>query len=113
MASACPRTARQLWVTSIPQNAVFTYDSLADLRSLVDTIKLPDLQIPGKRLGGAVANWVTFTPNDKIYIANSGLRSVTAIDMKSEEDRGGCAGRRSAQAHQYSGHALNPAAAHQ
>jgi YVTN family beta-propeller protein len=74
---------KTLWVTSIPQNAAFVYN-LADLK-LVDTIKLPDLQLPGRRLGGAVANWVTFTPNNKIYIANSGLRSVTAIDMNSKK----------------------------
>ena len=73
---------KTLWVTSIPQNAVFVY-SLADLK-LVGQIDLPDLKITGKPLGGAVANWVTFTPDGKtIYIANSGLRSVTAIDTAS------------------------------
>src|SRR5207237_3392814 len=74
---------KTLWVTSIPQNAAFVYN-LADLK-LVDQIKLPDLQLPGRRLGGAVANWVTFTPNNKIYIANSGLRSVTAIDVNTRK----------------------------
>jgi YVTN family beta-propeller protein len=76
--------ANNLWVTSIPQNAVFVY-SLADLK-LVDTITLPELKLPGKPLGGAVANWVTFTPDGKtIYISNSGLRSVTAIDTASRK----------------------------
>jgi YVTN family beta-propeller protein len=73
---------KTLWVTSIPQNAVFVY-SLADLK-LVGQIDLPDLKIAGKPLGGAVANWVTFDEGGKtIYIANSGLRSVTAIDTAS------------------------------
>jgi YVTN family beta-propeller protein len=72
---------KTLWVTSIPQNAVFVYDLTSPELKLVDTIKLPDLQIPGKRLGGAVANWVTFTPDNQIFIANSGLKSVTAIDV--------------------------------
>ncbi|HLH94026.1 MAG TPA: cytochrome D1 domain-containing protein [Xanthobacteraceae bacterium] len=73
---------KTLWVTSIPQNAVFVY-SLADLK-LIGQIDLPELKIAGKPLGGAVANWVTFTPDGKtIYIANSGLRSVTAIDTAS------------------------------
>jgi len=72
---------KTLWVTSIPQNAVFVYDLTSPELKLTDTIKLPDLQIPGKRLGGAVANWVTFTPDNQIFIANSGLRSVTAIDV--------------------------------
>ena len=73
---------KTLWVTSIPQNAVFVY-SLADLK-LMNQITLPELKLPGKPLGGAVANWVTFTPDGKtIYISNSGLRSVTAIDTAS------------------------------
>ncbi|MEA2944963.1 MAG: hypothetical protein QOI40_293 [Alphaproteobacteria bacterium] len=73
---------KTLWVTSIPQNAVFVY-SLADLK-LMETIKLPELKLAGKPLGGSVANWVTFTGDGKtIYISNSGLRSVTAIDTAS------------------------------
>ena len=72
---------KTLWVTSIPQNAVFVY-SLADLK-LMGQIDLPDLKLAGRPLGGAVANWVTFTSDgSEIYIANSGLRSVTAIDTK-------------------------------
>ncbi len=75
---------KTLWVTSIPQNAVFVY-SLADLK-LMDHIALPDLKLAGKPLGGAVANWVTFSGDGKtIYIANSGLRSVTAIDTDSKK----------------------------
>ena len=38
-----------------------------------------------RRLGGAVANWVTFTPDNQIYISNSGLRSVTAIDINTHK----------------------------
>jgi YVTN family beta-propeller protein len=73
---------KTLWVTSIPQNAVFVY-SLADLK-LVGQITLPELKLAGKPLGGSVANWVTFTEDGKtIYISNSGLRSVTAIDTAS------------------------------
>jgi len=74
----------KLWVTSIPQNAVFVYDisgPLSDDMKPTDTIKLPEVKIAGKPLGGAVANWVTFTPDGQIYISNSGLRSVTAIDV--------------------------------
>jgi YVTN family beta-propeller protein len=73
---------KTLWVTSIPQNAVFIY-SLADLK-LLGHVMLPELKLSGRPLGGAVANWVTFTPDGKtIYISNSGLRSVTAIDTAS------------------------------
>src|SRR6185437_7551366 len=69
---------KTLWVTSIPQNAVFVYDlaaPISDDMKPIDTIKRPDIKIAGKPVGGAVANWVTFTP-DQIYISNSGLRSV-------------------------------------
>jgi len=45
---------KQLWVTSIPQNAVFVYNT-SDLK-LTDTIKLPDLQI---RESGLAARWQT------------------------------------------------------
>src|SRR5579872_3204188 len=73
---------KTLWVTSIPQNAVFVY-SLADLK-LIGQVALPELKLAGKPLGGSVANWVTFTGDGKtIYISNSGLRSVTAIDTAS------------------------------
>jgi len=75
---------KTLWVTSIPQNAVFVYDLTTPKVKLLDQVKLPDLQIPGKRLGGAVANWVTFA-NDTIYISNSGLKSVTAIDVSTKK----------------------------
>jgi DNA-binding beta-propeller fold protein YncE len=72
---------KTLWVTSIPQNAVFVY-SLADL-SLAGHVALPDLKLPGRPLGGAVPNWVTFAPDGKtVYISNAGLRSVSAVDMR-------------------------------
>src|SRR5262252_8595196 len=73
---------RTLWVTSIPNNAVFVY-SLADLK-LIGEVPLPSLKLPGRGPGSAVPNWVTFTPDGKtIYISNAGLRSVTAIDTAS------------------------------
>jgi YVTN family beta-propeller protein len=73
---------RTLWVTSIPNNAVYVY-SLADL-TLSGEVALPSLKLPGHRLISAVANWVTFTPDGKtVYVSNAGLRSVSAIDTKS------------------------------
>ena len=72
---------KTLWVTSIPNNAVYVY-SLADL-SLVGHVDLPDLKLPGHKPLSAVANWITFTPDSKLaYVSNASLRSVTAIDMK-------------------------------
>ena len=54
------------------------------VQASLNQITLPELKLPGKPLGGAVANWVTFTEDGKtIYISNSGLRSVTAIDTAS------------------------------
>ncbi len=72
---------KTLWVTSIPNNAVYVY-SLADL-SLIGHVDLPSLKLPGHKPLSAVANWITFTPDSKLaYISNASLRSVTAIDMK-------------------------------
>jgi YVTN family beta-propeller protein len=73
---------KTLWVTSIPNNAVFVY-SLADLK-LIGEVALPSLKLPGHGPIAAVPNWVTFTPDSKtIYISNAALRSVTAIDIES------------------------------
>jgi YVTN family beta-propeller protein len=73
---------KTLWVTSIPNNAVYVY-SLADL-TLSGEVALPSLKLPGHEAISAVANWVTFTPDSKtVYISNAGLRSVSAIDTKS------------------------------
>jgi YVTN family beta-propeller protein len=72
---------KTLWVTSIPNNAVYVY-SLADL-SLTGHVDLPSLKLPGHKPLSAVANWVTFTPDGKlVYISNASMRSVTAIDTK-------------------------------
>jgi YVTN family beta-propeller protein len=71
---------KTLWVTSIPNNAVFVY-SLDDLKP-VGQVALPALKLPGHEAISAVANWVTFTPDSKtIYVSNAGSRSVTAIDV--------------------------------
>jgi YVTN family beta-propeller protein len=73
---------KTLWVTSIPNNAVFVY-SLADL-SLIGEVALPSLKLAGHEPISSVPNWVTFTPDGKtIYISNAGMRSVTAIDTAS------------------------------
>ena len=72
---------KTLWVTSIPNNAVYVY-SLADL-SLIGHVDLPALKLEGHKPLSAVANWITFTPDSRqAYVSNAALRSVTAIDMK-------------------------------
>jgi len=71
---------KTLWVTSIPNNAVYVY-SLDGEPKLTGHVDLPTLKLPGHEAISAVANWVTFTPDGKeVYISNAGLRSVTAID---------------------------------
>ena len=73
---------KTLWVTSIPNNAVFVY-ALANLE-LLGQVALPHLTLPGHGPISAVPNWVTFTPDSRtIYISNAALRSVTAIDVAS------------------------------
>jgi len=70
---------KTLWVTSIPNNAVYVY-SLADL-ALIGEVALPSAKLPGHGPISAVANWVTFTPDSKtVYISNAAMRSVSAID---------------------------------
>jgi YVTN family beta-propeller protein len=72
---------KTLWVTSIPNNAVYVY-SLEDLK-LVGEVALPSLKLQGHEPISAVANWVTFTPDSKtVYVSNAGLRSISAIDTK-------------------------------
>src|SRR5215475_9478091 len=67
---------KTLWVTSIPNNAVYAY-SLEDLR-LAGEVALPSLKLPGHGPISAVANWVTFTPHSKrLYVSNAALRSVS------------------------------------
>jgi YVTN family beta-propeller protein len=73
---------KTLWVTSIPNNAVYVY-SVGDLR-LAGEVALPSLELPGHGPISAVANWVTFTPDSRtVYVSNAGLRSVSAIDTRS------------------------------
>lgn len=71
---------KSLWVTSIPNNAVYEY-SLPDLK-VIGKVDLPSEKIPGHDAPlSAVANWVTFTPDGKeLYVSNSGLRSVSVVD---------------------------------
>src|SRR6266850_1451589 len=73
---------KTLWVTSIPNNAVFVY-SLADLK-LIGEVALPALKLAGHGPIASVPNWVTFTPDSEtIYISNAAIKSVTAIDTES------------------------------
>jgi YVTN family beta-propeller protein len=73
---------RTLWVTSIPNNAVFIY-ALPELK-LVGEVALPALKLDGHGPIASVPNWVTFTPDSKtIYISNAAIKSVTAIDTES------------------------------
>jgi YVTN family beta-propeller protein len=73
---------KTLWVTSIPNNAVFVY-ALADLKQIGE-VALPVLKLAGREPISSVPNWVTFTPDSAtVYVSNAGLRSVTAIDAAS------------------------------
>jgi YVTN family beta-propeller protein len=72
---------RTLWVTSIPNNAVFVY-ALPEIK-LVGEVALPVLKLSGHGPIASVPNWVTFTPDSKtIYISNAAIKSVTAIDTE-------------------------------
>jgi YVTN family beta-propeller protein len=64
---------KTLWVDGSYASAVFIYS-------------LPDLQPKGYVKTGAVPDWITFTPDNKIYVANSGANSVSAIDMVTRKE---------------------------
>jgi YVTN family beta-propeller protein len=70
---------KTIWVNSRPANAIFAY-SIPDYK-LLGHVNLPKLEVPGQPAQGSRPNWVTFSPESKtVYVANRGLRSVTAID---------------------------------
>jgi len=70
---------KSIWVNSRPANAIFAY-SIPDFK-LLGRVDLPKLQVPGQPPRGSRPNWVTFSPDSKtVYVANRGMRSVTAID---------------------------------
>jgi YVTN family beta-propeller protein len=72
---------KTLWVTSIPNNAVYAYD-LATLK-MTGKVDLPNKVIAGHETPiSAVPEWVTFTPDNKyLYVSNAALNSVSVIDM--------------------------------
>src|SRR5262249_15511277 len=73
---------RTLWVTSIPNNAVFVY-ALPEIK-LIGEGALPALKIDGHGPIASVPDRVTLPPDSKtIYISNAAIKSVTAIDTES------------------------------
>jgi YVTN family beta-propeller protein len=72
---------KTLWVTSIPNNAVYVY-SLDTLKN-IGRVELPSIKVAGNPMPlSAVANWTTFTPDGKyLYVSNAGQRSVSVIDV--------------------------------
>ena len=72
---------KTLWVTSIPNNAVYAYD-LPTLK-LAGKVDLPNKTIAGHETPiSAVPEWVTFTPDSKyLYVSNAALNSVSVIDI--------------------------------
>ena len=73
---------KTIWANSAEANAVFAY-SLPDL-NLIGHVALPELKLPGRAPIGAVPNWITFTPDSRtLYVSNSTLNSVSAIDVAS------------------------------
>jgi len=75
---------KSLWVNSTVANAVFKY-SLPDLQ-LLGYCALPLLQPVNRAALGVVPEWITFTPDSlRIYVSNSGARSVSVIDARSLE----------------------------
>ncbi len=72
---------KTLWVTSIPNDAVYAYD--AETLKVKGKVDLPSYKVAGNPMSlSAVPNWTTFTPDGKLlYISNAGKRSVSVIDV--------------------------------
>ena len=71
---------KTLWVNSRPANSVFVY-SLPD-HKLLGRVPMQELRVPGKPAAGSRPNWIAFSHDSKtVYIANRGMRSVTAVDV--------------------------------
>ena len=65
---------RTLWVNSSLNSKVYVYS-------------LPGLQLLGGADVGRTPDWLTFTPDSrKVYVANAGANSVSAIDVKSMKE---------------------------
>ena len=70
---------RALWVNSTSANATYKY-SLPDLK-LVGFCELPLVHPANGPAAGAVPDWIAITPDSsRVYVSNSGARSVTVID---------------------------------
>lgn len=71
---------KTLWVTSIPNNAVYVY--ALDTLTMIGRVDLPSFKVAGNPSPiSAVANWTTFTPDGRyLYVSNAGMRSVSVID---------------------------------
>ena len=71
---------KTLWVTSIPNNAVYAYD-VATLK-VIGKVDLPSEKVAGHDEPlSAVPEWVTFTPDGKyLYVSNAGAESVSVVD---------------------------------
>jgi YVTN family beta-propeller protein len=73
---------RALWVNSTLSNATYKY-SLPELK-LVGFCELPLVYPSNRPAAGAVPDWIAITPDSsRVYVSNSGARSVTVIDAAS------------------------------
>jgi YVTN family beta-propeller protein len=72
---------KTLWINSVLANSVFVY-SLPDIK-LVGHAELPTLDVSGRHAVGSTPDWLTFAPDNKtVYVADTALRMVSAIDAK-------------------------------
>jgi YVTN family beta-propeller protein len=76
---------KTLWANSNIANSLFVY-SLPEL-TLLGRVPLRELKLQGQPPIGAVAEWLTFTPDSKtVYVSNAALKSVSAIDVKTRKE---------------------------
>ena len=64
---------KTLWVNSSVAQGVFVYS-------------LPDLKPAGYVATGPTPDWITFTPDGRVYVANAGANNVSAVDIATRKE---------------------------
>ena len=56
------------------------------LNSAIYMYSLPDLKLIGSADVGVAPDWLTLTPDNKAYVANSGMNTVSVIDLATRKE---------------------------
>ncbi len=76
---------------NISHGMAVTYDKKmlvvnSTLNSAIYMYSLPDLKLIGSADVGVAPDWLTLTPDNKAYVANSGMNTVSVIDLATRKE---------------------------